>query len=145
MYMQCCVYFGWHRGLVAKLLFSSSVHRSVKNKQFAFFIAALSDPIRLRIWALVAREKELCVCELVDALELTQPKISRHCKALNDAGVLSSRGQAQWVIYSLATDVPDWIKQTRDAAIEGVRLDPQYPVDSARLDQVQRPPVREMA
>lgn len=114
-------------------------------ENIAKLFAALSDPIRLRILALVARERELCVCELVDALELSQPKISRHCKALNEAGVLSSRRQAQWVIYSLAKEVPDWIKQTRDAAIQGVRLDPQYPVDSARLDQVQRPPVREMA
>lgn len=107
--------------------------------------AALSDPIRLRILALVARERALCVCELVDALGLSQPKISRHCKALNEAGVLNSRRQAQWVIYSLADDVPDWIHQTREAALQGVRQETQYKMDSKRLDLVQRPSVREMA
>lgn len=40
--------------------------------------AALADPIRLRCLALIAARQELCVCELVGALELPQPKVSRH-------------------------------------------------------------------
>ncbi|WP_319483812.1 metalloregulator ArsR/SmtB family transcription factor [uncultured Cohaesibacter sp.] len=103
---------------------------------------ALSDPIRLRILALIAEETELCVCELVGALELPQPKISRHCKVLNEANLLSSRREAQWVLYSLSEDNPDWARQAVTAAIEGVRKDPHHAVDRARLTSVQRPPVR---
>ena len=40
---------------------------------------------------LLATHGELCVCELVHALELSQPKISRHLKLLRDAGVLADR------------------------------------------------------
>jgi ArsR family transcriptional regulator len=40
--------------------------------------AALADPIRLRCLALIAARQELCVCERVGALELPQPKVSRH-------------------------------------------------------------------
>ncbi|PLW76866.1 ArsR/SmtB family transcription factor [Cohaesibacter celericrescens] len=103
---------------------------------------ALSDPIRLRILALIAHETELCVCELVEALELSQPKISRHCQSLNEANLIKSRRQAQWVLYSLATDIPDWTKRAMDSAIEGVKLDAQYVTDCDRLKSVDRPPVR---
>lgn len=113
-------------------------------ENIAKLYAALSDPIRLRILALVAQEKELCVCELVDALQLSQPKISRHCKALNEAGILRSRRQAQWVVYSLADDVSSWVSQTREAAIFAVKQEPQHKVDSENLDKVQSPMVRDM-
>ncbi|SNY90320.1 ArsR family transcriptional regulator [Cohaesibacter sp. ES.047] len=103
---------------------------------------ALSDPIRLRILALIAHETELCVCELVEALEMSQPKISRHCRALNEANLVDSRREAQWVLYSIANDIPDWAKQSISAAIEGVKQDPQYAVDCERLKTVERPPVR---
>ena len=103
---------------------------------------ALSDPIRLRILALIAHENELCVCELVEALELSQPKISRHCRALNEANLVKSRREAQWVLYSLAQDCPGWAKQALSAAIEGVKRDPQYKIDRQRLISVERPPVR---
>jgi len=103
---------------------------------------ALSDPIRLRILALIAHETELCVCELVEALEMPQPKISRHCRALNEANIVNSRREAQWVLYSIADDIPDWAKQAIGAAIEGVKQDPQYVADCERLKTVERPPVR---
>ncbi|WP_319532274.1 metalloregulator ArsR/SmtB family transcription factor [uncultured Cohaesibacter sp.] len=104
--------------------------------------SALSDPIRLRILALIAQESELCVCELVGALDMPQPKISRHCRALNEAGLVNSRREAQWVLYSVADDLSDWAKKALDAAVEGVQLDPQFASDRKRLKAVDRPPVR---
>ncbi|WP_321448362.1 metalloregulator ArsR/SmtB family transcription factor [uncultured Cohaesibacter sp.] len=104
--------------------------------------SALSDPIRLRILALIAKETELCVCELVGALQLPQPKISRHCKVLSEANLLVNRREAQWVLYSLANDMPDWSRQALEAAVEGIKQDLQYAEDCARLLKVERPPVR---
>nr|WP_321458297.1 metalloregulator ArsR/SmtB family transcription factor [uncultured Cohaesibacter sp.] len=103
---------------------------------------ALSDPIRLRILALIAQERELCVCELVQALQLPQPKISRHCRTLSEAGLVVSRREAQWVLYSITTDAPDWANKALQAAIEGIKLDPVYKKDCCRLKSVERPPVK---
>jgi ArsR family transcriptional regulator len=62
---------------------------------------AFSDPIRLRILHLVA-EGELCVCDLVEILELPQPTVSRHLSYLRKAGLVSTREERSWNFYRLA-------------------------------------------
>lgn len=69
----------------------------------------LADETRARIALLVAREEELCVCELVWALGESQPKISRHLAQLRTCGLLADRRQGQWVFYRLHADLPDWV------------------------------------
>ncbi len=70
---------------------------------------ALADETRVRIALLVARESELCVCELTEALEQSQPKISRHLAQLRSIGLLQDRRQGQWVFYRLHPQLPDWV------------------------------------
>jgi ArsR family transcriptional regulator len=62
---------------------------------------ALSDPVRLRLLSLIGAHAggEACVCELVDAFELTQPTISHHLKVLREAGLISSERRGTWVYY----------------------------------------------
>jgi len=72
---------------------------------------SLADEIRARIALLVAREGELCVCELVCALGESQPKISRHLAQLRSSGLLADRRQGQWVYYRLHPDLPDWVHE----------------------------------
>lgn len=67
-----------------------------------------SDINRLKILALSLRDKELCVCEICDTLELSQPLVSRHLKQMREAGILTSVQKGKWVIYSL-TETPDAI------------------------------------
>jgi ArsR family transcriptional regulator len=62
---------------------------------------ALSDPNRVKILKMLQR-KELCVCEIRAALEITQPTVSSHLKALENADLVRSRKEGLWVIYSLA-------------------------------------------
>ncbi|MEO2279230.1 ArsR/SmtB family transcription factor [Pseudoalteromonas pernae] len=69
---------------------------------------ALGDDTRLQICLLIMHERELCVCELVSALELSQPKISRHLALLKDYSLLSTRKHKQWVFYSLNDQLPSW-------------------------------------
>lgn len=69
---------------------------------------SLADETRARMTLLIAREGELCVCELTTALEESQPKISRHLALLRSSGVLEDRRQGQWVYYRLHPDLPDW-------------------------------------
>lgn len=61
---------------------------------------ALGDKTRLKILALLKNE-ELCVCELVEILEMTQPSVSQHLRKLKNAKLVTERRQGQWVYYSL--------------------------------------------
>jgi ArsR family transcriptional regulator, arsenate/arsenite/antimonite-responsive transcriptional repressor len=61
---------------------------------------ALSDRTRVRIVELL-RGGEHCVCELTEALELTQPLLSFHLKVLKAAGLVRDRRQGRWAYYSL--------------------------------------------
>lgn len=61
---------------------------------------ALSDPIRIRVLELL-RQQELCVCDLCDALEVNQSKLSFHLKTLKEAGLVHSRQEGRWIYYSL--------------------------------------------
>ena len=67
-----------------------------------------SDRNRLSILALAVRDKELCVCEICDTLELSQPLVSRHLKQMREADILTSEQRGKWVVYSLS-EQPDTI------------------------------------
>lgn len=61
---------------------------------------ALSDETRLRILKLL-EHGELCVCDIVAALDMVQPKVSFHLNVLKEAGFLKDRKQGRWTHYSL--------------------------------------------
>jgi len=69
---------------------------------------SMADDTRLRVLLLIQREGELCVCELTEALSLSQPKISRHLAQLRKVGLLLTRKEGQWVFYRVNPDLPDW-------------------------------------
>ena len=62
---------------------------------------AFSDATRLRILNLL-RGGEVCVCDLVEALGVSQPKVSRHLAYLRKAGLVRARKDGLWSHYSLA-------------------------------------------
>lgn len=62
---------------------------------------AFSDPTRLRILSLLLRG-ELCVCEIVDTLDILQPAASRHLAYLRKAGLVEARREGLWMYYRLA-------------------------------------------
>jgi ArsR family transcriptional regulator len=66
---------------------------------------ALGDPTRLRLVNLLTQTGEVCVCELVDALELPQYNVSRHLQILLKAGWLEDRKVGKWVYYRVARDL----------------------------------------
>ncbi|MBL7209277.1 MAG: winged helix-turn-helix transcriptional regulator [Dehalococcoidia bacterium] len=61
---------------------------------------ALSDETRLRILNLVL-EQECCVCEVVQAMQISQTRASRNLGILHDAGLLKARRNGLWVLYSM--------------------------------------------
>jgi ArsR family transcriptional regulator len=61
---------------------------------------ALADATRLRILEQLA-DGEQCVCDLTDALEAGQSRLSFHLKTLKDAGLVTDRRQGRWIYYAL--------------------------------------------
>jgi ArsR family transcriptional regulator len=82
------------------------------------FHKCLADETRLRIVLLIVDQEELCVCELISALQISQPKISRHLALLRQNGLLQDRRQGQWVYYRLSPSLPVWVQQSIDAAYQ---------------------------
>ena len=76
------------------------------------FFKNLADDTRLKIILLAHAEQEVCVCELTHALDLSQPKISRHLAQLKSSGLLTGRRDGKWVFYSLADNLPRWQSET---------------------------------
>jgi ArsR family transcriptional regulator len=73
--------------------------------QVATLLSALSDPTRRAAVALVWDGGEHCVCELMERLEATQSRMSRHMAALKQAGIVTDRRDAQWVRYRRNPDL----------------------------------------
>jgi ArsR family transcriptional regulator len=101
---------------------------------------ALADPTRLRTLVLLQREGEMCVCEFTHALDIIQPKISRHLAILREAGIVSDRRTGHWVYYRLNPDLPDWAATVIAATTTGVRDVAPYADDHTVLaDMPNRP------
>ncbi|WP_119395301.1 metalloregulator ArsR/SmtB family transcription factor [Salinibius halmophilus] len=82
----------------------------------------LSDDTRLHSVLLIKQHQELCVCELTEALAISQPKISRHLAQLRQSGLLQDRRRGQWVFYRLADELSDDYQQIIEQAAKAVDL-----------------------
>lgn len=104
---------------------------------------SLADETRARAVLLIAGQGELCVCELMCAMEDSQPKISRHLAQLRSSGMLLDRRQGQWVYYRLNPDLPGWVHEILQVTL---RENAEWlQVNSARLHTMHGRPVRESA
>lgn len=89
---------------------SKQTSKAVDTLDAVTFYKALADETRLKMLLLIEQHHELCVCDLIIALDETQPKISRHLAQLRKQGLLLDRRQGQWVHYRLNPDLPEWIR-----------------------------------
>jgi ArsR family transcriptional regulator len=62
---------------------------------------ALADENRLRILSLLAA-REMCVCEVMVALDLTQPTASHHLRILENVGLVKDKKKGKWVFYRVS-------------------------------------------
>ncbi len=83
------------------------------------FFKMLADSTRLRCLLLMQAEGELCVCELTHALNLSQPKISRHLAHLREAGVLVARRNGTWMNYRINPDLQGWALGILQTTLDG--------------------------
>ncbi len=70
-------------------------------KDFIKVMKALSDPNRVKIIKML-QHKTMCVCEMREALQIAQPSVSKHLKILEDADLVLSSKEGQWVNYYLS-------------------------------------------
>jgi ArsR family transcriptional regulator len=71
---------------------------------------ALADPARLRLLSLIASCGEVCACELVETVGVSQPTVSHHLKVLHDAGLLHRERRGKWVHYKIAPGAFDALR-----------------------------------
>ncbi len=94
-------------------------------------LKALSDETRLRILNILL-EKECCVCEVMQALAISQSRASRNLGILQDAGLLKARRDGVWIVYSV-----DWQTANRYAA-PLARLLRNFPINNGALEKDQK-------
>ena len=80
----------------------------------AALLKVIADPARLRILSMLASAdgNEVCVCDLTQPLDLSQPTVSHHMKVLREAGLTRSERRGKWVFHRL---VPERLDQVAEA------------------------------
>mgnify|MGYP006429139457 CR=1 FL=1 len=94
---------------------------------------ALSDRLRLRCVLLLANAGELCVCEITHALDVVQPKVSRHLATLRAAGIVTAQRDAQRLYYRLNPDCAKPVSRILEAACAVSAQDADHLADLQRL------------
>ena len=98
---------------------------------------ALSDETRLRILNLLT-ERECCVCEVMQALEISQSKASRGLSALYDAGFLKLRREALWSFYSIIDETEEFYAELVSVVRKALKDNEVVQADRERLRRAER-------
>ena len=80
--------------------------------ELARVLAALGDPVRLRLLSLVAAQDEVCSCDLEGPLDRSQPTVSHHTTILAEAGLIVGEKRGRWTWWRV---VPDRLASLRRA------------------------------
>ena len=107
------------------------------------FYKCLADETRLKSLLLIQQQGELCVCELTCALDLSQPKISRHLSQLRTCELLLDRREGQWVYYRINPELPPWALQV--LAITAADNDAWIASSNKALSRMKNRPVNSAA
>ena len=102
--------------------------------------STLANEIRLRTLMLLQREGELCVCELIHALGLSQPMISRHLGLLRESAVLVARREGTWMYYRINSELPGWVREILQTTLVGVSQSESFMSDRQMLETMTNRP-----
>lgn len=80
--------------------------------ELARVFAALADPVRLRLFSLIANAGEVCACDLLGPLDRSQSTVSHHTKVLAETGLIVGEKRGRWVWWSI---VPERVALVRGA------------------------------
>ena len=119
---------------------SNKTNHWIQNKMRELVKAfkALSDETRLRILNLLL-DRECCVCEVMQALEISQTRASRNLSALYDAGFLKLRKDGLWSLYSIDHEgMKEHSSEMVDAVRKGLEGNQLMLLDRERLKKAER-------
>ncbi len=87
-----------------------SLHKDAYSNErlvaLAAFMSAAGNETRLRILYVLWRARELCVCDLADIFEITQPAVSRHLRILREKALVEARRDGQTIFYRVCRETP---------------------------------------
>jgi ArsR family transcriptional regulator len=110
--------------------------RSLRDTVKAF--KALSDETRLRILNILL-ERECCVCEVMQALDISQTRASRNLAALYDAGFLRLRKDGLWSLYSIDKEsMQEYLTDLVQAVTKALQGNKEVGLDRKRLKKAER-------
>ena len=99
---------------------------------------SLSDETRLRILNLLL-ERECCVCEVMQALEISQPRASRNLRMLYEAGFLTLRKNGLWSVYSLDREgMEPYLSELVNNVSQALNSNEAVALDRKRLKEAKR-------
>jgi ArsR family transcriptional regulator, arsenate/arsenite/antimonite-responsive transcriptional repressor len=106
--------------------------------QFIKAVKALSDETRLRMLNLLI-QRECCVCEVMQVLDISQTRTSRNLSLLHDAGFLKLRKEGLWAYYSIdRSSLEPYLASLLEAVEVGLKDQPVSRQDLARLKKAKR-------
>lgn len=101
------------------------------------FIKCLADKTRFKLFKLLLDQK-LCVCELTEILDRTQPCISQHIKKLKDLDLLIEEKDEQWIYYSIDNNKYEYYQKKLNNLKELSFTELEFPNISKRLENVKK-------
>jgi ArsR family transcriptional regulator len=109
-----------------------------KMLQFMNVTKALSDENRVRILLALSEKEELCVCHLIDLLELAPSTVSKHLFLLKNARLIVGRKDGRWMHYRLNNKpgAPLLVVEALEWIVKSVSDDPVIKADSDRLEKI---------
>jgi ArsR family transcriptional regulator len=98
---------------------------------------AFCDGTRLRILSLL-QDGDLCVGDIVESLQVPQPKVSRHLGQLRKAGLVTARKEGLWNHYSLATPTTEFHQKLLECAVTCFQEVPEIKSDNSRAKKLRK-------
>ena len=109
-----------------------------KLKKVIKIIKALSDESRIRIVNLLKAKKGICVCEITEIINLSQPTISSHLKKLEEVEIVYFSKDGLWVNYYFNEAIDPEIKELINMIIKIIEKDPNTNKDLQRIKNTDR-------
>ena len=72
--------------------------------ELARAFSALADPVRLRLFSMIAAAGTCCSCDLIEPIGKSQPTVSHHTKVLADAGLITGEKVGRWVNWTVVAE-----------------------------------------
>jgi len=94
-------------------------------QETASFFRVLGDETRLKMIWLLLHHEELCVCDFMEVLRITQSKASRHLRNLYHVGLVTDRREGTWSYYSLSTSDDELIRAHLDTLKQSLATRPE--------------------